>query len=59
MNRLAKFDRSVNFPGIGLSVQDIMDSLARGAGKDKLDLPEMKEEPALKTDNPGLLAHGF
>lgn len=49
MNRLAKFDRSLNFPGIGVSVQDMMDSLTRVAGDDKLSLLEMKEEPALKT----------
>jgi nucleoside-diphosphate-sugar epimerase len=49
IDRLAKFDRSLNFPGIGVSVQDMMDSLARVAGKDKLDLLDMKAEPALKT----------
>jgi len=48
LNRLAKFDRSLNFPGIGVSVQDMMDSLARVGGKDKLALLEMKEEPTLK-----------
>jgi nucleoside-diphosphate-sugar epimerase len=48
LNRLAKVDRSLNFPGIGVSVQDMMDSLARVGGKDKLDLLEMKDEPALK-----------
>jgi nucleoside-diphosphate-sugar epimerase len=48
LNRLAKFDRSLNFPGIGVSVQDMMDSLARVGGEDKLELLEMKEEPTLK-----------
>ncbi|KAF2255082.1 nucleoside-diphosphate-sugar epimerase [Trematosphaeria pertusa] len=48
LNRLAKFDRSLNVPGIGVSIQDMMDSLARVGGKDKLDLLEQKEEPTLK-----------
>jgi hypothetical protein len=48
LNRLAKFDRCLNFPGIGVSVQDMMDSLARVGGSDKLDLLEMKDEPTLK-----------
>jgi hypothetical protein len=50
MSCLAIFDRLVNFPGIGVSVQDMMDSLARVAGKDNLDLLEMlEEENVLKT----------
>ncbi|KNG44773.1 nucleoside-diphosphate-sugar epimerase [Stemphylium lycopersici] len=48
INRLAKYDRCINFPGIGVSVQDMMDSLERVGGADKLALLEMKEEPALK-----------
>jgi nucleoside-diphosphate-sugar epimerase len=48
LNRLAKFDRSLNFPGIGVSVQDMMDSLERVGGKDKLELLEFREELALK-----------
>ena len=48
INRLAKFDRCLNFPGIGVSVQDMMDSLARVGGNDKLALLEMKDEPPLK-----------
>jgi nucleoside-diphosphate-sugar epimerase len=48
LNRLAKFDRCLNFPGIGVSVQDMMDSLARVGGSDKLDLLEMQNEPNLK-----------
>jgi nucleoside-diphosphate-sugar epimerase len=48
LNRLAKFDRCLNFPGIGVSVQDMMDSLARIGGGDKLDLLEMEDEPTLK-----------
>ncbi|KAL6158387.1 hypothetical protein ACJQWK_03410 [Exserohilum turcicum] len=47
-NRLAKFDRSLNFPGIGVSIQDMMDSLERVGGSDKLALLEMKEQPDLK-----------
>lgn len=48
LSRLPKFDRSLNHPGIGVSVQDMMDSLARVGGKDKLELLEEKEEPTLK-----------
>lgn len=48
INRLAKFDCCLNFPGIGVSVQEMMDSLARVGGKDKLELLEMKDEPTLK-----------
>jgi nucleoside-diphosphate-sugar epimerase len=48
LDRLAKFDRCLNFPGIGVSVQDMMDSLARVGGEDRLDLLEFKEEPVLK-----------
>lgn len=47
-NRLAKFDRAINFPGIGVSIQDMMDSLERVGGKDKLALLEMKEQEDLK-----------
>ncbi|KAJ4286315.1 hypothetical protein N0V90_013349 [Kalmusia sp. IMI 367209] len=47
-DRLPKFDRSLNVPGIGVSVQDMMDSLARIGGADKLALVEEKEEPTLK-----------
>lgn len=46
--RLATFDRVLNFPGIGVSIQDMMDSLARVGGKDKLVLLEMREEEELK-----------
>jgi nucleoside-diphosphate-sugar epimerase len=48
IDRLAKSDRSLNFPGIGVSLQDMLDSLARVCGEDKLDLLDMKEEPTLK-----------
>ncbi|KAF2691937.1 nucleoside-diphosphate-sugar epimerase [Lentithecium fluviatile CBS 122367] len=48
LKRLPRFDRSLNHPGIGVSVQDMMDSLARVGGKDKLGLLEMREELALK-----------
>ncbi|CAO2654701.1 Nn.00g114340.m01.CDS01 [Neocucurbitaria sp. VM-36] len=48
LDRLARSDRSLNFPGIGVSVQDMMYSLAKVGGEDKLDLLEMKEEPTLK-----------
>lgn len=47
-NRLPKFDRALNFPGIGVSLQDMIDSLARVGGKDKLALLELKDEPTLK-----------
>ncbi|EMD93512.1 hypothetical protein COCC4DRAFT_133050 [Bipolaris maydis ATCC 48331] len=46
--RLATFDRVLNFPGIGVSIQDMMDSLERVGGKDKLALLEMREEEGLK-----------
>lgn len=65
---LPVFDRSLNHPGIGVSLQDMMDSLARVGGEDKLDLLEQKDEPALKKilcswpadfDNAKALALGF
>jgi nucleoside-diphosphate-sugar epimerase len=40
--KLESHKRVVNMPGIGVSVQDMMDSLAAVAGKEKLDL--LKEE---------------
>ncbi|PVI02308.1 nucleoside-diphosphate-sugar epimerase [Periconia macrospinosa] len=48
LNQLPKQERSLNFPGIGVSLQDMRDSLERVAGKDKLDLLEEKEEESLK-----------
>jgi nucleoside-diphosphate-sugar epimerase len=48
LDQLPKFDRSLNHPGIGVSVQDMMDSLARVGGKNKLELLEEKTEPLLK-----------
>jgi nucleoside-diphosphate-sugar epimerase len=62
------FDRSVNHPGIGVSLQDMMDSLAKVGGKDKLELLECKDEETLKKilyswpaqfDNEKALALGF
>lgn len=47
-DRLPKFDRALNVPGIGVSIQDMLDSLARIGGEDKLALVEEKEEPELK-----------
>lgn len=41
-NGLASHKRVVNMPGIGVTVQDMMDSLAKVAGKEKLEL--LKEE---------------
>jgi nucleoside-diphosphate-sugar epimerase len=49
MNHLAKLERSLDFPSIRVSVQDMIASLARVVGEDKLDLLEMKEVHALKT----------
>ncbi|KAF2032053.1 nucleoside-diphosphate-sugar epimerase [Setomelanomma holmii] len=48
LDRLPKFDRCLNFPDIGVTVQDMTDSLARVGEKDKLHLLEFKEEPTLK-----------
>lgn len=48
LNRLPKFDRSVNVPGIGVSVQEMRDALAKVGGEEMLSLLEEKEEPALK-----------
>ncbi|KAF2107389.1 nucleoside-diphosphate-sugar epimerase [Lophiotrema nucula] len=45
---LPSYDRSLNHPGIGVSIQDMMDSLARVGGSDKLELLEEKDESALK-----------
>jgi nucleoside-diphosphate-sugar epimerase len=41
-DKLEKHRRVVNMPGIGVSVQDMMDALAKVAGKEKLEL--LKEE---------------
>jgi nucleoside-diphosphate-sugar epimerase len=41
-------DRVLNHPGIGVSVQDMMDSLARVGGEDKLSLLREEEDPKVK-----------
>lgn len=46
---LPAYDRVVNLPGIGVTVQDMMDSLARVGGEDKLKLLSEKDDPALKS----------
>jgi nucleoside-diphosphate-sugar epimerase len=65
---LPSFDRSLNHPGIGVSLQDMRDSLARVGGEDKLAFLEEKDEPVLKKilyswpadfDNAKALALGF
>lgn len=45
---LPVWDRVVNLPGIGVTVQDMMDSLARVGGEDKLKLLSEKDDDALK-----------
>lgn len=45
---LPDYDRVVNLPGIGVTVQDMMDSLARVGGEDKLKYLSEKEDPAVK-----------
>lgn len=46
---LHPYDRVVNLPGIGVSVQDMMDSLARVGGHDKLQYLSEEEDPKLKS----------
>jgi nucleoside-diphosphate-sugar epimerase len=45
---LPDYDRVVTLPGIGASVQDMMDSLARIGGEDKLKYITEKEDPPTK-----------
>jgi nucleoside-diphosphate-sugar epimerase len=45
---LHDYDRVVNLPGIGVTVQDMMDSLARVGGEDKLKYLSEKEDPLVK-----------
>lgn len=65
---LPSFDRSLNHPGIGVSLQEMRDSLARVGGEDKLALLEETDEPVLKKilyswpagfDNAKAVALGF
>ncbi|EHY54613.1 D-erythronate dehydrogenase [Exophiala dermatitidis] len=65
---LPSYDRTVNHPGIGVSVQDMIDSLARVGGQDKLKYLREKEDPKLKPilyswpaefDNTRALSLGF
>jgi nucleoside-diphosphate-sugar epimerase len=45
---LPDYDRVLNLPGLGVSVQGMMDSLARVGGEDKLRLLEEEDIPELK-----------
>ncbi|KFH40916.1 hypothetical protein ACRE_083820 [Hapsidospora chrysogenum ATCC 11550] len=45
---LPDYDRVMCMPGIGVSVQEMMDSLARVGGEDKLQYLSEKEDPAMK-----------
>ena len=45
---LTCYDRVVNLPGIGVTVQDMMDSLARVGGQDRLQYLSEEEDPKLK-----------
>jgi nucleoside-diphosphate-sugar epimerase len=45
---LPEFDRVMTLPGITVTVQDMMDSLARVGGEDKLKLLREEEDEALK-----------
>ena len=62
------YDRVVNAPGMGVTVQDMMDSLARVGGQDKLALLDEEDDETLKKllyswattfDNTKGLALGF
>lgn len=68
LSKLPKHERSLNHPGIGVSLQDMRDALERVAGKEKLDLLEETEVEDLKRilyswpadfDNSKALALGF
>ncbi|KIV82665.1 hypothetical protein PV11_04759 [Exophiala sideris] len=65
---MPRYNKTLNVPGIGVSVQDMMDSLARVGGQDKLAYLREQEEPKLKTilyswpvefDNTKALSLGF
>jgi nucleoside-diphosphate-sugar epimerase len=43
---LPSHDRTVNVPGIGVTVQEMMDALEKVGGKDKLDLVKEVTDPA-------------
>lgn len=45
---LPAYDRVVNLPGIGVTVQDMMDSLARVGGEDKLKLLSEEDDETVK-----------
>lgn len=47
-NALPAYDRVLNAPGLGVTVQDMMDSLARVGGRDKLKLLREEDDEALK-----------
>lgn len=46
--KLETHKRVVNMPGIGVSVQDMMDALAAVAGKEKLDLLKEETDPEME-----------
>jgi nucleoside-diphosphate-sugar epimerase len=65
---LPDYDRVLCLPGLGVTVQDMMDSLARVGGEDKLKYVTEKEDPPTKTilyswpatfDNAKALGLGF
>lgn len=65
---LPDYDRVLCMPGIGMTVQDMMDSLARVGGEDKLKYLSEKEDPPMKAilyswptifDNEKALGLGF
>ncbi|KAJ3533918.1 hypothetical protein NM208_g7770 [Fusarium decemcellulare] len=45
---LPDYDRAINMPGLGVSVQDMIDSLARIGGQDKLKYLSEEEDEAAK-----------
>lgn len=45
---LTDYDRVICMPGIGVTVQDMMNSLAKVGGEDKLALLSEKEDPPMK-----------
>lgn len=48
LSKLSNFERALNHPGIGVSLQEMRDSLARVGGEHLLELLEEREEPVLK-----------
>jgi nucleoside-diphosphate-sugar epimerase len=48
LDLLPGYDRAVNHPGIGVSIQDMMDSLARVGGQDKISYLREQADPKLE-----------